>query len=52
MRVLALIFFLCFGAAFAQGVQPVPPLTARVIDQTGTLDAIQLKGLEHRLEKM
>lgn len=35
--------------AAAQNVQPVPPLTARVIDQTGTLDAIQLAGLEEKL---
>jgi uncharacterized protein len=35
--------------ASAQGLQPVPPLSARVIDQTGTLDAIQLKGLEDKL---
>lgn len=33
----------------AQGVLPVPELTARVIDQTGTLDAIQRKGLEDKL---
>jgi uncharacterized protein len=37
------------GAASAQDLQPVPPLSARVIDQTGTLDAIQLKGLEDKL---
>jgi uncharacterized protein len=36
-------------AALAQGVLPVPPLTAHVIDQTGTLDAIQQKGLEDKL---
>ena len=36
-------------AAFAQGVLPVPALTARVIDTTGTLDAIQLKGLDDKL---
>ena len=35
--------------AAAQGVLPVPELTARVIDQTGTLDAIQQKGLEDKL---
>jgi uncharacterized protein len=35
--------------AFAQGVLPVPELTARVIDQTGTLDAIQRQGLEDKL---
>ena len=33
----------------AQGVLPVPALTARVIDTTGTLDAIQLKGLDDKL---
>jgi len=35
--------------ALAQGVLPVPPLTARVVDTTGTLDAIQLKGLDDKL---
>jgi uncharacterized protein len=35
--------------AWAQGLQPIPPLTAHVIDQTGTLDAIQIKGLEDKL---
>src|SRR5205809_7387290 len=45
-----LALLLCaFGAARAQNVQPVPPLTAHVIDKTGTLDAIQLKGLEDKL---
>jgi uncharacterized protein len=48
MRVLALLIFVV-ASAFAQGVQPVPPLAAHVTDQTGTLDAIQLKGLEERL---
>ena len=28
------------------GVLPVPELTARVIDQTATLDAIQRQGLQ------
>src|SRR5512147_229866 len=37
------------GLALAQDLQPVPPLTAHIIDQTGTLDAIQLKGLEDKL---
>ena len=37
------------GLATAQGLQPIPPLSAHVIDQTGTLDAIQLKGLEDKL---
>jgi uncharacterized protein len=39
----------CLGLAHAQGVLPVPALTAHVIDQTGTLDPIQLKGLEDKL---
>ena len=37
------------GLAGAQGVQPVPPLTAHIIDQTRTLDPIQVKGLEDKL---
>jgi uncharacterized protein len=41
--------FLWAGLAFAQNLQPIPPLTAHVIDQTGTLDAIQLKGLDDKL---
>lgn len=51
MRVIALLlsaFFICANA-LAQNVLPVPPLTAHVIDQTGTLDAIQQKGLEEKL---
>ena len=35
--------------AAAQDLQPVPALTARVIDQTGTLDDIQRQGLEEKL---
>src|SRR5688572_16195821 len=35
--------------AQAQGLLPVPALNARVIDQTGTLDAIQRQGLEDKL---
>ena len=38
------------GPANAQGVQPVPALSAHVIDQTGTLDAVQVKGLEDQLK--
>lgn len=37
------------GIASAQGVLPVPPLTAHVIDQTGTLQAAQQSALEVRL---
>ena len=35
--------------AWAQDVLPVPALTARVIDQTGTLDAAQRAALEAKL---
>ena len=48
-RVFLWTVFLWLSAANAQGLLPVPPLTARVIDTTGTLDAIQLKGLEDKL---
>ena len=44
-----LIALACLSPAGAQGVLPVPELTARVIDQTGTLDAIQRQGLEDKL---
>lgn len=36
-------------SAWAQDVLPVPALTARVIDQTGTLDAAQHSALEAKL---
>jgi len=48
-HLLALLLALVTGSLLAQGVLPVPPLTAQVIDQTGTLDAIQLKGLQDKL---
>ncbi len=35
--------------AVAQGVQPLPALSARVIDQTGTLDAASKAALETKL---
>lgn len=49
-RVLAAwaLLLACMLAA-AQGVLPVPELTARVIDQTGTLDDIQRQGIEDKL---
>ena len=40
------------SAAWAQSVLPVPALTARVIDQTGTLDATQKKALEAKLSAL
>jgi uncharacterized protein len=46
LGVLAALFT---GLCAAQGVLPVPQLTARVIDQTGTLDATQQKSLEDKL---
>ena len=49
-------WLLCFIAALlspwiahAQALQPVPALTARVIDQTGTLDAASLAAIESKL---
>jgi uncharacterized protein len=44
-----LLAALAWLGAWAQDVLPVPALTARVIDQTDTLDAIQRKGLEDKL---
>jgi len=37
------------GTAHAQPLLPVPTLTARVIDQTGTLDPSQLQALEAKI---
>jgi uncharacterized protein len=47
--VVAFLLALLAFAAGAQGVLPIPELNARVIDQTGALDAIQRKGLEDKL---
>ncbi len=41
---------LCAATALAQGVQPVPELRARAMDQTGTLDAASLARIERKLE--
>ena len=38
------------GAAHAQDVLPVPPLSARVVDQTGTLSAAQTQALSAKLQ--
>ncbi|MEP6824775.1 MAG: YgcG family protein, partial [Ramlibacter sp.] len=48
-RLLTLLLLFVAGALLAQALLPVPALTARVIDQTGTLDAVQIKGLEDKL---
>ncbi|MCU4118095.1 TPM domain-containing protein [Variovorax sp. N23] len=52
LRHLAGLFALAlglFGGAHAQALLPVPALSARVIDQTGTLDASQRQALEAKL---
>ena len=52
-RVAAAIFIVfapCFVAgAWAQNLQVIPPLTARIIDTSGTLDAAQTQTLEAKL---
>lgn len=47
LSLLALVAW--WSPAAAQNLLPVPALTARVIDQTGTLDDIQRQGLEEKL---
>jgi uncharacterized protein len=47
--VLALTLALATPALRAQDVRPVPALSARVMDQTGTLDAAALGALEAKL---
>ncbi|THF63802.1 YgcG family protein [Pseudothauera nasutitermitis] len=46
---LACLLAVLAGTVAAQGVQPVPALSARVIDQTATLDAAARQALETRL---
>lgn len=50
---LALVFLSALAllplTLLAQDLQPVPPLTARVVDQTATLSAAQRQALEERL---
>ena len=54
LRSLIAIFFIALVhlGATAQAVLPVPALSARVIDQTGTLDAAQKKALEAKLASL
>ena len=47
-RTLLALVLACAAAAFAQDI-PVPKLTARVIDQTGTLSQAQRTALEEKL---
>jgi uncharacterized protein len=53
IKYVVLCWLLCMGAlgmqVHAQGVQPVPALTARVVDTTGTLDAGALQQLDAKL---
>ncbi len=51
LRVLLLALWLPLASqgAWAQSVQAVPPLTAHVMDSTGTLNAQQLAALESKL---
>lgn len=49
LRLLALLMALLAGSAHAQDVLPVPVLTARVIDQTGTLAEPERAALEAKL---
>lgn len=46
---LALLLAAWLPLVWAQGVQPVPPLTAHVMDSTGTLDTAQRSALEAKL---
>lgn len=51
-RLLAFVLAACTllaGVAFAQPALPVPPLSGRVIDQTGTLTAAQAQALTAKL---
>ena len=47
--VAAVLLAFAAGLAWAQGVLPVPPLTGRVIDQTGTLTPAQVDALTNKL---
>lgn len=49
---LALLIAAFPAGVAAQAVQPVPALSARVIDQTGTLDADRVAALAARLEAL
>ena len=44
-----LAWLLSVTLAFAQALQPVPPLTGRIVDTTGTLNAGQQSSLDARL---
>lgn len=48
----ALLWLGCLGPAGAQGVLPLPPLSGRVIDQTGTLDSAAQAALTAKLAQL
>jgi uncharacterized protein len=50
LRLCAALGLACLASvAFAQGLQPIPELRARVTDLTGTLSAAEQAGLEQKL---
>lgn len=49
LALLAMLALLLLPQAHAQALQPVPALSARVIDRSNSLDAAQLQALEARL---
>lgn len=48
----ALLWLGCLGAATAQALLPLPPLSGRVIDQTGTLDSAAQASLDAKLAQL
>jgi uncharacterized protein len=56
MKIIVSVLWLCTTllglVAHAQNLQPVPALTARVVDTTGTLDAAARQTLEAKLEAL
>ena len=49
LLMLSLVLLAAGGALRAQDILPVPPLSGRVIDQTGTLSAAQIDALSSKL---
>jgi len=52
LLVIGWLLAMAVGGARAQDVLPVPPLSARVIDQTGTLTPAQSQALSSKLEAL
>ena len=51
-RLIAALWLAAAALAAAQDLQPVPPLSTRVLDQTGTLSAAQTQALEAKLAQL